>query len=844
MVAASMRSGPIPTRVGSQGLSTPDARRLLAEHGPNRLPEPRRDTLWRRALRQSRSPIVYVLLVGFAVETSFWVYEGAHGAPIEAIAIAGALVASAAIGAWQEHRGERALEKLRAVATPRAWVFRDGQLANVSAEELVPGDLVRLEAGGRLPADGIITDSAGALVDESVLSGESIPIEKREGDEVSAGTMLVRGRAHLSVTRTGPESAMGRLATLLVRIEPGQTPLEKRLKTFGDRVALAVIALGTALVAVGLLVGGRGALVDVVFFAVALAVAAVPEELPAVLALTLALGVERMAKRNALVRRLSAVEALGSVTVIATDKTGTLTENRLHVKRLHAVDERAALRAMVLANDADLTTGVGDPLEVAFLRHGQERGIDLVDERAASPRVSHRPFDSAWMYMRVTLREGKRLKSYLKGAPEVILARCSLTQEDRSRWSRLAEDEARQGYRVLALAKAEGESEEDAHFLGLVALWDPPRAEVPEAIRQARSAGVEILMITGDHPATARAVADAIGIGGTGVLSGSDVAAMDDARLTDALRTTRVFARVTPEQKLRIVEALQARGEIVAVTGDGINDAPALKRADVGVAMGQRGSDVAREVADLVLLDDNFATIVHAIEEGRSLYQNIQAFIRFMFSTSLALLLLVLGGTIGTWLTDLRTPTGALLLPLTAIQILFVNLFVDGPPSLAIGLDKNPDVMNAPPRSPGSPLLDRAGLGWVVTAGVTKAGIALALLLVAPALGFAVLAAQTAVFAYEYLAQLVYAYPARRFGARRPRPNPTLAWTILGVALLPVVVFLLPPLRVALGLEPVDGRLVAVVAVATMASWGLAEAATAFLRPRPARARSALASHP
>jgi Ca2+-transporting ATPase len=399
-----------------------------------------------------------------------------------------------------------------------------------------------------------------------------------------------------------------------------------------------------------------------------------------------------------------------------------------------------------------------------------------------------------------------------------VLARCALGAGERAHWLARADEGAGEGFRVLALAGAPGETEEGLRFLGLVRLWDPPRAEVSGALARARAAGVRVLMVTGDHPGTARAVARAIGFDGEPVLSGADLDALSDDALREALRVTSV----TPEHKLRLVDALQRSGEIVAMTGDGVNDAPALKRADVGVAMGQRGSDVAREVADLVLLDDDFASIVGAIEEGRSIYENIQKFVRFLFSTNIALVTLVVAGAVGSFATGLREVGGALVLPLTAIQLLWINFLGDGPAALALALDRNPGVMDRPPRPPSAPLLDRPSVQFVVSTGLFKAVAGVALLVALPVYGYAVLAVRTVVFLYESVAQLVFAYPARRIG-RRPSRNPVLHAVIVASVGLQLATIFVAPLRQVLGLVPLDGFALAVAAGAVVVTWVLAE---------------------
>ncbi|MBO0720321.1 MAG: HAD-IC family P-type ATPase [Blastocatellia bacterium] len=814
------------------GLSSAEAQSLLQQHGPNSLPEKPPIPFWSRFLRQFRSPLIYILLFALALDLAIWVSEGASGLPVESIAIAIILLLNAGLGLYQESKSEAALARLKEMTIPHVWVMRDGRLGHLPGVEIVPGDVVRIEAGDRIPADGDLLESEGSMVDEALLTGESVPVEKETGNEVFSGTLLVRGKGYFQVSRTGVQSAMGRLAEMIGGIETDPTPLERRLKKFGQQIARVILALAVLIAIGGLLVEGVDHLSHVFLFAVALAVAAVPEGLPAVLTLTLALGVERMAKRKAVVRRLSAVEALGSVTVIATDKTGTLTENRMFVKEVDGIDTDGALRAMILANDAEDASGAGDPLELALLEFAHGRGIEPDRLRRDCPRRSSRPFDSAYKFMRVTVVEGGKLISYLKGAPEVMLERSRLSEAERGVWEEKADAYAREGYRVLALGRRDGEGEEELEFIGLVLLWDPPRPEVPEAIRRALDAGIRVLMVTGDHPATALAIANEVGIATGRVLTGHEIEAMPPETLREAARETNIFARVAPEHKLRLVEALKQSGEIVAMTGDGVNDAPALKRSDVGVAMGERGSDVAREVADLVLMNDNFATIVAAIDEGRNIYENIQKFIRFLFSTNLAEILIVVGGAFGAVLMGLYDETGAILLPLTAAQLLWVNIITDGPPALALGLDQDPGAMQMRPRDPRSPLLDRNSLRFILMTGCFKGAIGGALLLAMPHLGFTLLETRTAIFLHATIGQLFYAYPARRISAP-PRFNGALHLAVFLGVVVQLLTVLLPGLRKLLGLEPLTLEILTAVSAAILLTWGGAEAFS----------RSALARH-
>jgi Ca2+-transporting ATPase len=804
------------------GLSTAEAAARLARVGPNALPERRPDPLWLRFVRQFNSPLIFILLFALAFDFGLWVYEGAHGWPIEASAIGLILLFNAALGLYQEQRSEAALTRLKALAGAQAWVLRDGELVRLPTHALVPGDWVRLEAGDRVPADGTLVDAHGALFDESILTGESVPVDKSARDEAFSGTLLVRGKTFLEVTRTGPSSAMGRLATMLGGIQLGKTPLERRVDVLGHRIARWVLALAAVVCVLGIAAEGPGRAPEMIIFAVALAVAAVPEGLPAVLTVALALGVERMAKHRAVVRRLSAVEALGSVTVIATDKTGTLTESRMDVRALDAPDLPRALAAVVLANDADLATGAGDPLDLGLLRYAAAHGVDAARLRHEQPVVSERPFDSAWKFARTSVREQGREVSYLKGAPEVIFARCVLSGEDREAWMEKARAYAQEGLRVLAIASGPGEAEDGLSLLGLALFWDPPRAEVPAAVRTALDAGIRVVMITGDHPETALAIARQIGLSGVRVLTGEDLAEYQPAALTDALAEVNVFARVRPEQKLQLVEALQAQGQIVAMTGDGVNDAPALKRSDVGVAMGQRGSDVSREVADLVLLDDNFATIVGAVEEGRGIYENIQKFLRFLFSTNLSEVLLVAGGAVLAYLLGLRDEAGALMLPLTAAQILWINLMTDGLPALALAFDRTPGVMHQPPRPADSPLLDRASVRFIAGVGAMKAILALAVLGLLPTFGYGLEVTRAVAFHVMAIGQLFLTYPSRHTWMR-PLANPYLHAAVIGGVAIQIAAASLPVVSRLLGNAGIPLELWAVVFTGAFVAWGLSE---------------------
>jgi Ca2+-transporting ATPase len=590
-----------------------------------------------------------------------------------------------------------------------------------------------------------------------------------------------------------------------------------------------------ALVVAGLAYEGIGHFSAVVMFAVAFGVAVVPEGMPAVMTLVLAFGVQRMARRKAVVRRLAAVEALGSVTVIASDKTGTLTQNRIVVDRLQAENEDEALLALCLANDADHAAEAGDPLERGLLEYAASRGSDVSALRNAYPRVSTRPFDSRWKFMRATVLTPRgESRSYVKGAVEVVLDLCDLSPEVKARIQREADVAAKAGHKVLGIASGDGDAERELRFLGFVSLWDAPRTEAEAAVRAAKSAGIRVAMITGDHPTTARAIAERVGIRVTGILTGAELDALSDEELRRALDTTSVFARTLPEHKLRIVEALQANGEVVAMTGDGLNDAPALKKADVGVAMGERGSEVAREVSDVVLLDDNFATIVTAVEEGRGIYENLMSFVRFTFSSNVALMLLVLGGAVGSIFLGLRAPDGSLLLPLTALQILWINFLGDGPAALALSVDRNQGLLSLSPRRPDTPLLDRRAMKFIVLDGVSKGVVGLILLVALPRAGLGLAETATCVFLYELAAKLVSAYPARRIAAP-PRRNHWLHLSVAAGLAFGVACVFWSPLRSLLELTPLDATALAAIGISIGVTFVSGELIARSLRGGPAQ---------
>lgn len=811
------------------GFTSNQAREALAQYGPNALPEQPTESLLHRFLRQFRNPVIYILLFALAFDLAIWWQEGAGDIPLEAVTILVILLFNSILGVWQETKSESALARLKALAAPKTWVLRDGRLQQLPSVELVPGDLIRIEAGERIPADGPLESANSFSADESILTGESVPLEKRAGDLVLSGSLAVRGLGWVRITATGQQSTMGQLAHLLQSVEREKTPLERRLAKFGQQVAICVIGLAVLVLVAGVATQGFNDVNRLLLFAVALAVAAVPESLPAVLTLAMALGMERMAARKAVVRKLTAVEALGSVTVIATDKTGTLTENQMRVESLDSEQPQQALRAMVLVNDADATTRAGDPLELGLLDYAAAQGLDIAQLKQQFPRESEKPFDAAWKYMRVTVQEDGQSISYYKGAPEMLLGLCTLTAGQRQILQTTIDSHAARGYRLLALAREEGASETGLQWLGTALLWDPPRPEVADAIARCRSAGVRVLMITGDHPATARAIADHVGIQAGRTVTGAELNGLSTAQLQSLLVDATVFARVKPEHKLAIVQALQAGGDVVAVTGDGVNDAPALKAADVGVAMGQRGSDVSREVADLVLLDDNFSTIVAAIEEGRSIYENIQKFIRTLFSTNVTeVMLIALGAILAFYFTDAGVEV---LLPLTAAQVLWVNLLTDSLPALAITTDSNPGLLQKRPRKAVAPLMDPASLIYVFLVGGVGGIVALLLYWWLPASGIAPAEAQTVVFCYLVFVQMTFVPPARRVNVGAVWNRWVFLALLVGVG-AQLAALLNEDLGRFVSAEKLSAASIGILVASVTLSWLIAEATALVLRRR------------
>jgi Ca2+-transporting ATPase len=682
------------------GLDQATARARLAEFGKNQIARARATPAWRIFLAQFASPLIWLLMGAAAI--SGWLGEAA-----DAIAIAVIVLINATVGFLQEYRAERAMLALRAMTAPRARVLREGRQAVIAAAEVVPGDLLLLEAGDVVAADAHLLEAERLSTNEAMLTGESLPVEKainasaaeaplaERHDQIFMGTAVATGTGLGEVAATGMRTELGKIAHLLQDAHVSSTPLQGRLaKT--SRVLLVLCLMVVAVTAlVGLLRGLSP--IDVFVSGVSLAVAAVPEGLPAIVTIALAIGVQRMASRHVLIRRLPSVETLGSATVICTDKTGTLTTGVMAVREIWGNDHRAVLATAAACADAELghdgRGGTGDPTEIAILAAAFERGIEKSAIERHSPRRAQIPFDSDRKRMSVFRADGQ---NYVKGAAESIFPLCRARAPGAD--DAIAEMASR-GLRVLAIALGDTHEERDLVLVGLVGLADPPRSEAIEAVAAARAAGIRTVMITGDHPLTARAIARELGI-----LTATDVA--DEV----------VHARATPEDKLRIVRRWKERGAIVAMTGDGVNDAPALREAHIGIAMGKTGTEVTREASDMVLADDNFASIVAAVREGRGIFDNIRKTLVYL-----------LAGNTGELMVMLAAAVAGLPVPLLPLQILWINLVTDGLPALALVMDPaDEDVLARPPRSPQEAILGRSEWLQIALTGLLQAGVTLA----------------------------------------------------------------------------------------------------------------------
>lgn len=828
-------------RIGTDphnGLSPEIARSQLEKFGPNQINPEKPEPWWKNLLKQFLTPMIYLL--GGASVISL-----VMGETLDAAAILVVIILNALIGFFTEFRAEKALMALRAMISLSAVVLRDGKVQTVNAISIVPGDIILLEAGDVVPADSRIFEQFNLAVDESALTGESLPVNKFDSllpvkteladrkNCLFSGTAVVRGSGRAVVFGTGIHTEIGRISTLLSTISKTATPLEERLGRLSSFLIKMVIGIAVLVTGLGVF-QGRG-IVRMIETGIALAVAAVPEGLPFVATMTLALGVHRMARRNALVRNLASVETLGSTTVICTDKTGTLTMNDMAVKSIEVMDpgdKDLLLRVAVLCNKAHLDgeTTLGDPMEVALLKYATSLGMDIEDIRRERPIIREEPFDSQTMIMLTWHRDGVAVK----GAPEKLVRITSgflvegkvvpFTEEDRSQWIDRVENMAGHGMRTLAFAW--GENERDLVFLGVAGIFDPPRPDVRESVRSCINAGIHVIMVTGDHLVTARSIAGDVGIldqTGTSSLLGAEIEDIPESALSERARDIVVIARVAPEHKLKIVRSLQASGEVVAMTGDGVNDAVALKQADVGIAMGIQGTEVSKEASDIILQDDRFSTIVTAIAEGRKIFENIRKSVLFLLCCNLSEVLVVLGGII------LGLPS--ILLPL---QILWINLVTDVAPALALALDPaEPGLMGHPPKRRQEDILTRRHrlnivfYGFVMSLGVFSSyWVSLALnpgdSVRATEICFHTLVFAQLLFVFNVRSKSIFADPRQIFSN---------IWLIAGVAFsafLQVVITYIPIMQTVLDIVPLSPFEWGVVAIGALIPTFIAQARKVF----------------
>lgn len=902
-----------------RGLDEAEASVRLQRQGPNELRGLPQQPRWRKFLAQFADPLVVLLLAAVVISLAVWLIEGAKGVPFETIAIVTIVLLNAVLGYFQGEKAEAAVAALKRMTTTTVAVVRSGRQRRIPSTELVTGDIVLLEEGDAISADARLLDVTSLQVAEASLTGESHPVTKEVSpvaedavlgdrtDMVFGGTSVSFGRGRAVVVGTGMDTEMGHIAGMIQRAPAQTTPLQIEIDRVGRLLGVAVLVIAVIVIGTILLtsdVSGTEDFVDVMLLGVSLAVAAVPEGLATVLTVVLALGVQRMAGRNAIVKKLAAVETLGSATVICTDKTGTLTKNEMTVRTVVSASGRAeltgagydpagdillngkplgdgdlrfevrrTLAAATLANNAQLShengtwNVMGDPTEGALLVAARKAGIDAdyIDRRFK--RVGEVPFSSERKLMSTvqTDSENPHLVNVLvKGAPDVLLARCThelvgsedvpLDETRRAAILATVDELAAEALRTLGIAGrplardsysgADEGLERKLVYVGMVGIIDPPRPEARDAVARARSAGVRVVLITGDHPATATTIATELGIvePGADAATGARLQAMDDDELLETVRNVSVYARVSPEHKLRIVGALKRDGHVVAMTGDGVNDAPALKTADIGVAMGIAGTEVSKEAADMVLTDDNFATIVAAIEEGRAIFSNIRKFIRYLLSSNVGEVATMFFGVLLAGAIGLRGSASAgLVVPLLATQILWINLLTDAAPALAVGLDP-PDkrVMERPPRSSSGRLIDARMWTGILVVGATMAGATLLTLDLGLPGGLfdgnlPLGEARTMAFTTLVLAQLFNVFNSRSdsvSAASQLFANPWL-WGAVGISLvLQIAVVHLPLLNDAFDTHPLDlGQWLLCFAMASLVLW-VAEIKKVFVRAK------------
>lgn len=785
------------------GLTSDEADRRLSQYGHNRLEGGKEKSIFQMMLEQLKDFLVIILIIAAVISIAL-------GESLEGIIILAIVVLNTILGVYQENKASNALKALKEMASPHAKVLRDGQVVEVASSDVVPGDIAILEAGDYIPADLRLIEAVNLKVDEAALTGESVPVEKDAkvvladdaslGDRINCaymGTVITYGRGKGVITNTGMQTQMGNIADMLNDTPDESTPLQKKLDSLGKLLGIVCLVICGVIFLLGLFHGME--LFDIFMTSVSLAVAAIPEGLTVVVTVVLAMGMQRMVKCNAIIKRLSAVETLGSTTVICSDKTGTLTQNKMTIQKLYdasdvfnvsgsgyspvgeVTDEagnaagdsvQKLIEGGLLCNDAtynpEKETIIGDPTEGAMVVLAYKCGMEKLDWEEKYPRLQEIPFDSDRKLMSTFHKIDDKIVMYTKGAPDELLRRCddvevagqvqALTDQKReeilTKNKEFAESALRVigvAYRIVDVVDTSLEAENNLIFVGLLGMIDPPREEAKEAIDICKTAGIQVKMITGDHKITASAIGSQLGIVTDGVVEGREISEMTDEQLCECVRNTNVFARVSPEHKVRLVDAVKANGNIAAMTGDGVNDAPSLKHADIGVAMGITGTDVSKEAADMILTDDNFASIVRAVAEGRTIYGNIRKVVGFLLSCNIGEILVIFFAMLAN-----------LPVPLVAIQLLSINLITDAFPAFALGMEKEePGVMNKPPRDPAEPIVNKKMAVAVIIQSLALAVGTLASFIYGYYVHDSLDVARSACFLTLVLGELLRAYSAR-----------------------------------------------------------------------------------
>ncbi|MCL5970488.1 MAG: cation-translocating P-type ATPase [Patescibacteria group bacterium] len=760
------------------GLTTHEAQKRLSLYGKNILPhkKPIGDLIL--LFEQIKSPLIYILIIASLISIILGDFK-------DAAVILAAVIVNTVLGFYQERKAQHALYSLKQILDPVARVVRDGKTEVISANDLVPDDLVMLTVGDRVPADGRVIDEMNLLINESVLTGESVPVAKDSQTAVFMGTTIVAGKGKMIVGKTGNSTEIGKIAQELTQTHEEQTPLQKRIN-FLAKILAGVAGVLSFIVLVAGLINGRPFL-EMFTTSVALAVAAIPEGMAVSLTAILAIGMQRILKRKALVRKLVAAEALGSTTVIATDKTGTLTEGVMSVVKADFTDKKEGLLSCALANNRE------DPLEIALWEYVQKNNLDPQELEESFTRISEVPFDAIRKFMAISYAKDKKQVLYIKGAPEIILEYSRLTVEEKQKWLEKINQWGEEGLRMIGLGVKEVNGsvpsthleKEVTHltWLGLVGITDPVRETAKEAIEEIKNAGIDFKVITGDYTLTSKFVMKKIGINISGdeIIEGEEIEKLTTEELENRVEKTVLFARVTPIQKLRIVNALQAQGEVVALLGDGVNDAPAIKAADIGIVV-EGATDVARQTADMVLLDSNFATIITAIEEGRAIYQNIKKVILYLLSDAFSEIILVFGSII------LGLP-----LPLTAAQILWINLITDGLPNLALTADpKEKNLLKRPPIDTREELLDSGMKGLIFIISVVSGIFSLVLFILLFNFTLDLKFAQTIIFMMLGLNSLLYVFSVRTLAKPLWHDHVFSNKWLIGAVLLGIIMQVIP----------------------------------------------------